>query len=572
MGPFRASSSGPKRLAAIEGLRGYLALWVLVCHVLWSSGYDADAMSLFPKLLAKGRYAVEVFMIISGFVIFFLLDMQNGTYKQFIVRRFFRIFPAFLLLFIVAIPTSLLLAWNTAHTPYLIPGHAHELLVQVRSWWSNVLWHVPVHLLLLHGAVPPAVLPYSSMAFLAPAWSLSTEWQFYIVAPFAFAFAAGSRPSLRIALCTTCVFTLIAARVVAHAFPQFHSDAALPGVVEFFFIGAASYFLYKRNAAKPFFNSALPVFASVGIFVFLLAGIQRIQLAPIIIWIIFLGLLLEHPASQCARVLSPLFTHRWPQFLGRISYSLYLSHMLLMVVAQYLILKLLPGLSQVAHVTLLLGATSLLSIVASAALYRWIEAPATAFGKEIARGLGCKPLLQPEAHGFTPPSTSFLKPGNSTPVVKSHHDQNGIILLAEDREEDAALFTRAFRQAGITNPVVTVSDGDDAIAYLEGVGKYANRPLPLILVLDLKMPNRDGFQVLQWIRDHPTLRALRVIVITVSESIYDVNRAYQLGANSFVVKTPHPGEMIEQAKQIKIHWLDTPAPDLVRLRIVCEAS
>ncbi|HKQ40469.1 MAG TPA: hypothetical protein VJ063_20530, partial [Verrucomicrobiae bacterium] len=69
-----------QRLAAIEGLRGYLALWVLVCHVMWSSGFEVNALSMLPQIVAKGRYAVEVFMIISGFVIFFLLDKQRENY------------------------------------------------------------------------------------------------------------------------------------------------------------------------------------------------------------------------------------------------------------------------------------------------------------------------------------------------------------------------------------------------------------------------------------------------------------------------------------------------------------
>jgi len=156
-------------------------------------------------------------------------------------------------------------------------------------------------------------------------------------------------------------------------------------------------------------------------------------------------------------------------------------------------------------------------------------------------------------------------------AVKSQN-QEGIILLAEDRHEDAEFLKLAFCRAGIANPVVVVRDGDEVLSYLLGTGQYANSPLPILLLLDLKMPNRNGFEALQWIREHPTLKALRVIVMTVSESIYDVNRAYHIGANSFLIKTTDMAEMIEQAKQIKAHWIDTPAPEIVRLHVMKKAS
>ena len=153
-------------------------------------------------------------------------------------------------------------------------------------------------------------------------------------------------------------------------------------------------------------------------------------------------------------------------------------------------------------------------------------------------------------------------------VVKPYENQDGVILLAEDREEDADLLKLAFRQAGISNPIVVVRDGDEAISYLEGIGPYKDSPLPILLLLDLKMPNTNGFEVLRWIRGHPALKALRVLVMTVSEAINDVKRAYELGANSFLIKTRSTEEIVAQAQEIKSHWIDAPAPPLVRLRVV----
>jgi CheY-like chemotaxis protein len=134
-----------------------------------------------------------------------------------------------------------------------------------------------------------------------------------------------------------------------------------------------------------------------------------------------------------------------------------------------------------------------------------------------------------------------------------------VILLAEDREDDILLIRQAFKRGNIPQPTYVVRDGEEAVAYLAGDGKYANRdeyPLPALLLLDLKMPRLDGFEVLEWIRKQPSLRALRVVVLTSSEDIFDVNRAYELGANSFLVKPLDFELFVETCAVIKKYWLN----------------
>src|SRR5437764_14104574 len=118
-------------------------------------------------------------------------------------------------------------------------------------------------------------------------------------------------------------------------------------------------------------------------------------------------------------------------------------------------------------------------------------------------------------------------------------NDDALILIAEDLEDDVLIMRRSLDKAGITNPVQVVHNGEETIAYLRGEGRFSNRaefPLPALLLLDLKMPRTDGFEVLAWIREQPTLKTLRVIVLTSSAELRDVNRAYSLGANSFLVK------------------------------------
>ena len=117
--------------------------------------------------------------------------------------------------------------------------------------------------------------------------------------------------------------------------------------------------------------------------------------------------------------------------------------------------------------------------------------------------------------------------------------EQAVFLLVEDREDDIFLVRKALKGASVANPLIVVRDGEEAISYLEGEGKFSNRaeyPLPDLILLDLKLPKMDGFEVLRWIRNHPAFKGIRIVVLTSSEDIYDVNEAYHLGANSFLVK------------------------------------
>lgn len=132
------------------------------------------------------------------------------------------------------------------------------------------------------------------------------------------------------------------------------------------------------------------------------------------------------------------------------------------------------------------------------------------------------------------------------------------ILLAEDNEDHILLIKRAFGKANLLNPLQIVNDGREAIRYLQGDGPYVDRsqfPFPALLLLDLKMPNCDGFDVLQWIRDQKNLPALRIVVLTTSDRVFDMQRAYELGAHSFLTKPVDFRDFIQLGPAIKGQWL-----------------
>ncbi|HEV8411192.1 MAG TPA: response regulator [Gemmatimonadaceae bacterium] len=135
---------------------------------------------------------------------------------------------------------------------------------------------------------------------------------------------------------------------------------------------------------------------------------------------------------------------------------------------------------------------------------------------------------------------------------------NQPILLVEDEENDVMLLQRAFRRAGMVNPLQVVRHGDDAVAYLEGTGEFADRvkhPLPVLVLLDLKLPRRTGLEVLEWVKERPGLKKIPIVVLTSSKNDSDVDRAYELGANSYLVKPVSFETLLELVKSLELYWL-----------------
>jgi CheY-like chemotaxis protein len=132
------------------------------------------------------------------------------------------------------------------------------------------------------------------------------------------------------------------------------------------------------------------------------------------------------------------------------------------------------------------------------------------------------------------------------------------ILLVEDDPNDVLLLERAFRRVGLLYPLHMVNDGDQALDFLRGVGKYKDRikyPLPDLILLDLKLPRRSGHEVLRWLRSKPGIKRVPVIVLTSSSESRDISEAYDEGANSYLVKPLNTDSLGEMVSQLEKYWL-----------------
>ena len=139
-------------------------------------------------------------------------------------------------------------------------------------------------------------------------------------------------------------------------------------------------------------------------------------------------------------------------------------------------------------------------------------------------------------------------------------DRRGAVMLVEDDPNDVALTELAFERARFGNPLQVVSDGEQAIAYLDAKAPYTDRgrfPIPILVLLDLKLPRRSGFEVLAWIRSTPILRRLPVVVLTSSAQSPDIDRAYDAGANSYLVKPVAFENLLGLVQTLGLYWITT---------------
>ncbi len=248
-------TTGVPRFHSLEGLRAWMAWWVVLGHLANVSGLPKLLPGYFSPLF-NGSVAVNVFIIVSGFVITHLLLVERTSYGAFIARRALRLWPAYALGLAVMVGFSQAYKYAYIDLPWHVTNAENR--VAYESVHDNLAPHLALHASLLQGIVPNEILLHADSSLLSPAWSLSLEWQFYLIAPLLAAFAFASRRRLAL-VSVAAVVASCAMLIQPWATWDFPAFLLVSG--PFFLVGIASR-LYMARIAQVL-NKKLSIAAQV---------------------------------------------------------------------------------------------------------------------------------------------------------------------------------------------------------------------------------------------------------------------------------------------------------------------
>jgi peptidoglycan/LPS O-acetylase OafA/YrhL len=380
-----------KQFGAIEGLRGWLAWAVVFAHLAEVSGFNTIGMG---ALIGTGYLAVLLFIIISGFVITHMVCERREVYGIYLLRRFMRIFPLFAVACVIGFFAQDLQSLTLSRVSYAgDPRFAFgaEVADMAHSNHEFFWKHGLAHLTMLHGAVSTALLPNAQYAFSMPAWSISLEWQFYLLAPYAITLARRSRGVVNVAL-------VIAVAEVAWRsgrLGQFAQPSFLPLAAAYFAVGIASRLLYPVIAGTVRSPTAIVALVIV------ICPLFKLDTIPLLAWVIVLaGLCLDRSNAGdtvFARGFRTFLESGIALYFGARSYSIYLGHILVISLCHWSLLLLVPSMRPIPTFLCLAAMAVPLTVVVAELLYRGIERPGIALGSTLARLINkSRPLLVPE--------------------------------------------------------------------------------------------------------------------------------------------------------------------------------
>lgn len=344
------------KIRSLHGLRGLMAWWVVTGHIVQAFGWH-------PLLIDSPELAVDVFILLSGFVIAMLVERKAEPYPVYILRRAFRLFPLYLPLLLVsaALLPMQLAVWEAL--PPTAGTRDHVVLAQAAM--VHLPFHLGIHAALLQGLVPTAWSEGVAVSVIAQAWSVSLEWQFYLVAPFLIA-ALYRQAWLRVAVMVI---------VLELAAPWF--TTAFLGVKILLFVGGIA----TRMAMTPDLRRQ-------GLAIALLcAGVTVardgvMELVPLGIWAGVIASSLAR-AGSAGSVPARLLGSRIGYHMGEISYAVYLIHFIVFFLATYTATRL--GLVGTARASLVPVLTIGLAYPAALTCHHLIERPGIRIGSRLAR-------------------------------------------------------------------------------------------------------------------------------------------------------------------------------------------
>ena len=283
-------------------------------------------------------------MILSGFVIFFLLDKSREGCFRFIFRRFFRLYPVFVLAFCVGVLLNPVHQYIHAHAPWSGNDWIKNQLLLAQNDARFLFQHILTHLPMLHGIVPENLLSRTDAAFSGPGWSISVEWQFYLIAPLLFALSRRLRGFIFLF-----ALVLLWPRV-PRLFPGVNHGEAMRGFVmtqiSWFYVGMAFFDYYKDFAGFSPKEAKIRKIITVLLPIYVVSRDHYYY--PIIIWLFFFGMAVCNRKNPGGLAEMPvrLFSAGWLQYLGQISYPVYLLHWPIIIVASRLVLACNPQIDQ----------------------------------------------------------------------------------------------------------------------------------------------------------------------------------------------------------------------------------
>ena len=382
-----------KRLECLDGLRGALAVYVVLGHM----APFAMLPRWFETASGHGGAAVDIFFILSGLVIAQSLDRLRGDRRRFLVARLLRIYPVFLPVFVVALLVQPL-PCGFDQMPWVGPDSAARYICS--SHW-DMRWQIEIaaHLFMVHGLFPTGVLPDVWVSFLGAAWSLSTEWQFYILAMFAWRLGERRITAGLMLL----AFAALAWHLAAPQGWQF-SRAFLPNKAHFFALGLASHaVMQRRHGALIGFGMTLALTTAI------CAIDGRIgKLLPPLIWTACLAAQSPHDIPGLTQ-LHRLLSSRVALWFGSISFPLYLVNEPVHKVLAPLVSRFAAGDAMLFTIVWVPTCLSI-SVLAAAWLNRHIEAPAMRLRHSLVfepQPSGSRPTLRAEPLAATPLTTAL---------------------------------------------------------------------------------------------------------------------------------------------------------------------